>query len=294
MSVVEVLAQLGGRATRSQLRTAVTRGELRRAEARGEVVRNGRGRYVLPTLDRAESAAHLLHAVLVLRSAALWHGWELLRAPTEPQLGVRRGRKLAPERVAGLDVHHLALHADDVVAGICTSKEKTLEQCLRLLPEDEALAIADSAARHEGPALLHRTARSVRGAGAARVRRLLAAADDRADNPFESALRFLALQVPDLDVRPQRTISLRDGLVRPDLVDEDLRIVLEADSFAWHGDRGALHRDARRYDRLVAEGWIVLRVTWEMVMFEPDQVVAWITAVTARRTQAVNCPRCAA
>jgi very-short-patch-repair endonuclease len=55
---------------------------------------------------------------------------------------------------------------------------------------------------------------------------------------------------------------------RPDLVDEDLRLVLEADSFEWHGDRVALRDDARRYDLMVVNGWRVLRFAWEDVMFD--------------------------
>ena len=59
------------------------------------------------------------------------------------------------------------------------------------------------------------------------------------------------------------------GLVaRPDLVDDGLRIVLEADSFEWHGGRASLARDARRYNLLVVNGWVVLRFAWEQVMHE--------------------------
>ena len=36
-----------------------------------------------------------------------------------------------------------------------------------------------------------------------------------------------------------------------------------------HGGRGDLRRDARRYNRLVAYRWLVLRFAWEDVMFEP-------------------------
>jgi hypothetical protein len=61
-----------------------------------------------------------------------------------------------------------------------------------------------------------------------------------AANPFESVLRGICLEVPGLVVRPQLLILTPRSSARPDLVDEDLRIVLEADSFAWHGDRAAL------------------------------------------------------
>lgn len=75
----------------------------------------------------------------------------------------------------------------------------------------------------------------------------------------------------------------------PDLADVRLEIALEADSFEWHGDRAALHRDARRYNALVAAGWLVLRFSWEEVMFHPDRVRAVLEAVVARRSQRCSC-----
>ena len=64
-----------------------------------------------------------------------------------------------------------------------------------------------------------------------------------------------------------------DGLIGVvDLADEGLRIVLEADSFEWHGDQIALERDCIRYNRLVADGWLVLRFSWDQVMHHPEQV----------------------
>ena len=112
---------------------------------------------------------------------------------------------------------------------------------------------------------------------------MAAHADGRSANPFESVLRAIAIDVPGLEVEPQVRISGDLGLdVRADLVDRRLRIVLEADSFEWHGDRTALRRDARRYDLLVANGWTVLRFSWEDVMHDPDFVRAVLRAT--RRT----------
>ena len=73
-------------------------------------------------------------------------------------------------------------------------------------------------------------------------------------------------------------------LGRPDLVDLRLKIVLEADSFEWHGGREALASDAQRYNTLVAHGWVVLRFCWEDVMFHPEQVEATLRAVVELRT----------
>ena len=58
----------------------------------------------------------------------------------------------------------------------------------------------------------------------------------------------------------------------PTSIDEDRRLVLEADSFEWHGKRAALRRDCRRYNAIVAAGWVLLRFSWEDVMHDPDYV----------------------
>lgn len=160
------------------------------------------------------------------------------------------------------------------------------------MPFADALAVADSALR-DGyrPDLLAALARDARGPGSARIRRVAAQADGRSENPFESALRAIALEVPGLVVVPQVDILDPHFLGRCDLVDVRLRMVLEADSFAWHGGRAALARDAVRYDELVAHGWLVLRFAWEQVMFEADWVLDVLRRATAERTQQV-CPAC--
>ena len=128
-----------------------------------------------------------------------------------------------------------------------TSPERTLLDCLRALPLTEAVAVADSALRHGfGRARLLALARGARGPGSRQVRYVADLATPEAANPFESALRALASEVPGLRVRPQVPIHDPHFLGRPDLVDERLGIVLEADSFTWHASRAAFARDCRR------------------------------------------------
>lgn len=73
-------------------------------------------------------------------------------------------------------------------------------------------------------------------------------------------------------------------------------MVLEADSFEWHGRRDQLRRDARRYDQLVVDGWLVLRFSWEDVMFDPEfvrDVLVRAVALVVGRTK-VSCQVCCA
>ncbi|GAA1815411.1 hypothetical protein GCM10009812_05200 [Nocardioides marinus] len=282
-SVSEALAELGGVARRAALIRACGRRAVDAALASEELVVVGR-HYTSPEVDAARAEAASVSGVLCLRSAALARGWAVLTSPPRVEVCVPRKRKVAAAAQRRLALRWVDLGPDDV-DGDRTSPDRTLADCLRTLPFPEALAVADSALR-EGfpPARLLALARDARGPGAARARRVAAAADGRAANPFESALRVICLEVEGLEVEPQVTIRDPHLLGRPDLTDARLKVVLEADSFAWHGDRAALHRDANRYNALVAAGWVVLRFSWEEVMFHPERVRAVLEAVVAART----------
>jgi very-short-patch-repair endonuclease len=281
--VADALTALGGVATRAALLRLTSRAEVDEALRVGVVVAVARGRYALPRADDARQRAHALTGVLSLTSAALHHGWAVRTVPVEPHVTVPRNRNVAPARRVGVQLHYQDLLPEDVVDGIATSKVATLRDCLRLLPFPEALAVADSALRDGERSALALAVAGVHGPGRPQARRIAIEARGEAANAFESSLRAIALEVAGLRVEPQVLIRETDPWCRPDLVDRELRIVLEADSFAWHGDRRALARDARRYNLLVAAGWLVLRFAWEDVMFDPDYVASVLRAVVAER-----------
>jgi very-short-patch-repair endonuclease len=295
VTVVEALTELGGVATRSLLIRATSRAEVDRAVAEGGVTVLARGRYALEGADAAVAAAHRLSGAVTHLSAAMRHGWQVRLPPERPQVAVPHNRKLVAGAAAGVDLHRARLGADDVSDGV-TSQERTLLDCLRSDHLGDALCVADSALRDGFPApRMAALARDARGPGSRQVRRVAALADSRAESALESALRAIAIEVPVLEVVPQT--SLREGsrfLGRPDLVDERLAIILEADSFAWHGDRSALHRDARRYNQFAARGWLVLRFSWEDVILNPRLVAEVLTLAVAERTNRGLCPTCAA
>ena len=291
MSVVESLARLGGVTTRATLIAVTSRAEVDRALVAGDVVTLARGRYALTTVDLARREAHRLTAAVSWRSAAQQWGWELLRPPQRVELTVPRNRKVRAARRTAVTLHVSDLHPSELEDGI-TTRARTLGDCGRGLPFDEALAVADSALRHGfSRGLLGGLAAAARGPGSAQFRRVAGLATPEAANPFESALRAVAYGIRGLAVRPQVAIREPHFLGRPDLVDERLGIALEADSFEWHGHRAALRRDARRYNALVVRGWLVLRFAWEDVMFDQAWVRSVLEAAVAERADRV-CPRC--
>ncbi|MFL6131664.1 MAG: endonuclease domain-containing protein [Nocardioidaceae bacterium] len=155
-----------------------------------------------------------------------------------------------------------------------TRAGRTVIDCARDLPFDEALTVADSALRHGNVTQerLLALAERVATTGRAQCLRVAREASGLAANPFESVLRAISLDIPGLRVRPQVVID-EDGFVgRPDLVDDRSRVVLEAESFEFHGHRIALRRDCERYNALALRGWLVLRFSWEHVMHDPAYV----------------------
>lgn len=286
MLVVEVLERMGGVATRGALIRATSRAAVDAALGAGQLVVLSRGRYALASADDALKAAHRLTGVASHESAALRHGWAVLHTPEQPHVTVPPNRNLNPGQRAGVQVHYGVVTGDGV-----TGHDRTVVDCIRGRPWLDALAVADSALRAGfDPARLRALTKDLRGPGSAQARRVAEAADPRAANPFESALRGIALDVQGLAVVPQ--MSIRHGsrfLGRPDLVDERLGIILEADSYEWHGGRHALARDARRYNQFVVHGWLVLRFSWEDVMFRPLEVMAVLEIAVAERDKRCSC-----
>ncbi len=271
------------------LRSVVHSRHIHAAVAESLVLRVGGGRYALPTAETARRTAAGLTAVASHTSAASHWGWPLEIVPDRPHVTVHRARRLTTSQRSQAISHRRDLMADEVVDGWVTSPVRTVIDCCLDLPWDEALTVFDSSWRAGlTPREVQLATRRLPVQQRRRVLMVARAADPRAANPFESVLRSIATTVPGWAPVPQLGITTRGRAGRAhfavDLADEDLHIVLEADSFEFHGKRKALDRDCRRYDRLVVDGWLVLRFSWEMVMTEPHLVRQLIAdAVELRR-----------
>ncbi|QWC86538.1 endonuclease domain-containing protein [Nocardioidaceae bacterium] len=284
MHPTETLRRLGGVADWSTLVRSCPDHDIRRLVQSGDIVRLARGRFALPEVASALTVSHALSGTLSVRSAALHHGWEVARVPVRPDVTVRRKRHLTDGQKRQATFRYVDLRPEEICDGV-TTPERTMADCLQHLPAEEALSIADSGLRLHAftPSSLVRLADGLTGRGRRQAAHIASLADGRAANPFESVLRHLAGQVGGLEVVPQTNLHDERGnfLARPDLVDPRLRLVLEADSFAWHGSRRGLRRDCRRYTALVVHGWLVLRFTWEDVMHRPEYVLSVLRQAVA-------------
>jgi hypothetical protein len=280
MELTTLLQRLGGLATRKQLLAHVGRTALEDAVAEGSVLRVARGRYVLPTADQGKQAAARLKAVAGLRTAAASWGWALKTQPERPEIIVPRGRKVSAMHQQQYLVSWRRLEDDEVV-GWRTSPMRTLMDCVTSLPFDEALAVADSALRTRGVTNLElfRAADALPGRGRERALDIAWYASDKPANPFESVVRAIAIQsVPGTKLVPQVPLTVAGRLIRPDLLDRQLRLIVEADSHEFHTSREQIDGDCWRYDELVLDDWLVLRVSWVQAMFKQE----WVSSVLNR------------
>lgn len=291
LTPVEVVRALGGRAERADLVRWTSQHHVQVAVATGRLVRVARGMYALPTLPDERIAAAACRGVVSHQSAAVLLRLPLVVAPDEIHVTVGRGAR--PTAKGPIVLHRRNLVAADVDGDVTTPLRTVLDCCVSL-PFREALAVADGAARRFPgfAADLAAAAKSSAGPGRARRLRVAAEVNPLADNPFESALRGSLVEAGLTGFRPQVEILTGEGTCRVDLADEELRIVVEADSYEFHGGRADLERDCRRYDESVRAGWVVLRFAWEHVMFDEAWVVAVVADVVRRRRAEVAGRRC--
>ncbi len=272
------LRQLGGVAATAALLDLTTRRELRTALAHGRIRQLARGRYGLNDLPHHRRTAAACSAVVSHLSAARHHEWPVKEVPDRVWVTVPRNRKVSREVQADVVLTYADLDESEHADGV-TTPLRTVLDCARRLPFDEALAVADSALRAGAVTSreLREAAATLHGPGSRAVRRVAAHADARAANPFESVLRALVIESGLLDVVPQVPVATRTMTFHPDLVDEGRRVVIEADSWSWHRDQQTHGRDCVRHTALALAGWLVLRFTWEQVMRSP----AYVRAVLA-------------
>jgi hypothetical protein len=126
--------------------------------------------------------------------------------------------------------------------------------------------------------MLYRIDRAVGGQwGSRRVKRAFALADGRAMSPPESWLR-VALYLSDLP-RPIPQYQVYENgtyLGKVDFAWPEAKLIVEYEG-AYHFDELQIHRDDRRYERLVAAGWRVIRLS-AADMHDLDKVIDRIRA----------------
>ncbi|MFF1816417.1 type IV toxin-antitoxin system AbiEi family antitoxin domain-containing protein [Kribbella sp. NPDC058245] len=282
--VDEILAHLGGWATSAQLRQLVTRTALAEAVSRGGIERVARGVYALPALGPERLTALAYDGVASHLSAAHLWGLPLLRQPDKPHVILPLRRHPRSRRPAVL---HWASVTPDERDKRMTSLLRTVVDCSRILPFGEALALADAAlrsgelGRHE----LENAAIAMRGPGRPTARRVADSATALAESFLESILRGLLISAGLTEFEPQVVVRDADGFIgRVDLGHRAARLALEAEGYGYHSSSIAFAADCRRYNNLVAAGWLVLRFTYQQILHDSAWVIDRVRTALALRT----------
>jgi very-short-patch-repair endonuclease len=260
--------RLGASWWRALILAGVTDGDLRGAVRRGRVLALGGGTYAVPNAAPDAVVAARLRGRLTCCSAAKWHGLDLLSEPRLPHVVVPRNHAVETDDAV---VHRATVPGSGPVAPVLHA----LVAVLRCLETVDAVVVVDSALRQ---GVLPRRALDVRlrGPGSVEARRRLGLTDSRSGSVIETVAR-LALRQAGLSVDCQVLVP---GVGRVDLV-VDGWLVVELDGFAYHADRDRYRTDRRRTNALVAQGYRVLRFSYEDVMFRLVDVVAQVVAVHA-------------
>lgn len=272
MDIAQTIERLGGWASWSELRAAHPKRTILRAVASGIIVRKGRGRYVTALAEGQFVAAVACSGVLSHTSAALHHGWSVKTVPDVAQVTIARKRGRGRSAAEGVRLHRADVTPSERAKGV-TDPLRTVLDCARHLPFDEALAVADSALRHRTIARSDLIAASAQalGPGARAVRRVATLADGRAANPLESVLRALTIE-EGFRLTPQLVVAESGMFGAVDLGSEELRLAVEAEGYQTHGTRKGLRRDCRRHTLFEVFGWDSLRYSYEDVMFDQEWV----------------------
>ena len=181
-------------------------------------------------------------------------------------------QRSSPNRSDAPDVRrHLHRLTDGDVVDLdglrVTSLERTLLDCATSLRPSGGMIIADAALRlgADADSVLTRLGEMPRQRGVRRARTVLQLADDGAESPGESRLRFIALRagfpVPQTQVR----VPTSDGIFWADVGWPEVRVLAEYDGVAKYTAAGpaseAVTAERRREVLIEREGWRVARAT---------------------------------
>lgn len=107
--------------------------------------------------------------------------------------------------------------------------------------------------------------------GAARARKVFAAADGKSESPMETRLRLTLYDAGFTDLKPQ--VRIDELRCRLDLADVARKIAIEYDGDGHFDNPGQIRRDTERRNRLIAAGWTVIVVTKHLYYNDRDELL---------------------
>lgn len=239
------------------------------------------GLVITPSLrDRAALLA-IRGGVLAGPSAARRHGITVRDPRTFIAVGPAYHPRVPPVRLIRDPIDDTDIECVEGV--LVTGRERTVVDCLRLLPEQDAVELLDRAlqARWITPEqMAWRAHRFVGRRGAVRLAHMSRLAGSGARSAAERLTVQLLRRAGITGWTANEEIHDEHGLIGVgDVVFRDRRLVVEIGGRAHHTDPGSFQRDRERQNRLVAAGWTVLRFTWRDLTRQPEYLLATIEAM---------------
>jgi very-short-patch-repair endonuclease len=172
---------------------------------------------------------------------------------------------------------------DDVILladMLVTTRTRTVFDCLRLLPRDDASSLLDRALQKKWitvDGLVSRIERHGRRKGAPHLRALVAEASLGAHSAGERLLHQGLRHAGIVGWTANREVYDAAGLIGVvDIAFAGIRLAIEVDGRAWHSASDRFQRDRTRQNRLVNAGWTVLRFTWHDLDTDMPGVISTI------------------
>ena len=227
------------------------------------LIRPVRGVYAVRGADPALLAATCAMTELACISAAERLGLWVLTRPRLIHVSVDHGRSVE----GAFRVHRSAKRLTPL--DICL-------QCMRCLPELDALCVVESAVIKRLVTLEQLRNRTV-GARDGKLRRIVDLIDPHSQSIIETAARY-RLQAAGLSVQTQVYVK---GVGRLDLFVEGT-LGIEADGRNHHSDAEAFEEDRRRGNMLMINGTPVLRATYPLIVNRPSEFIRLVQQGVAR------------
>jgi very-short-patch-repair endonuclease len=281
-------ARQHGNITYGQLvRLGFDAGAVQHRLARGRLFREHRGVYSVgrpagQPLERAAAAVLAAgpHASLNLDGALMLWGWGRhwpQRFEVVLSVGDRRPGTITAHRVRNLTAADLTRQH-----GIpCTSPARTLLDCLpRTAPTARRRLVQDALLSPylTHPAIADVLARFPTHPGARELRALSGESETR--SPLED--EFLAFCARHRLPTPQTNVFVAGH--RVDALFPEQRVIVEIDSWRFHGDRASFETDRARDADTLAAGHVTVRVTHRRLHTTPDAEARRLMAILAART----------
>ncbi len=198
--------------------------------------------------------------------------------------------------IAGIVVHEREIVRRDVIDrfGIpCTTPARTILDCAASvgIEELEALLMAADSGRPglDRPRLEQLVAAHRGRRGIANLRALISDDPKQTDSINERRMLRLCRRIGIPEPETQYEVTATDGRrFRADFCWPELRLIVECDSWRWHGGKLKAESDRDRDQLLTIAGWSVVHFTRNQIKLEPERSGRKLVALLEARVAAAG------